>query len=187
MKNGISTAGISEFVAEVRDNPDEAQARYGVHLEWLTGTRSRVRTLPMQLGGHRLSRDFSWIIDEPRPLLGCDQGPNPQEFMLSAVGSCMMVAYSVGASVMGIQLEQLEIQVHGELDLRGFLGVDDEVPVGFREIRYEVTLSGDGTLEQFHYLHEQVAKRSPNRMTVAGGVPVRGSIRVPEPVDQVAQ
>jgi uncharacterized OsmC-like protein len=36
---------------------------------------------------------------------------------------------------MGIEVERIEVEVEGELDLAGTLGVSKEVPVGFERIR----------------------------------------------------
>lgn len=197
MINGISVSGLSEFVDEVARDPAEGCIAYGVRLDWETGTRSKVTTLPMTIGRHRVPRDFSWTIDEPRQLLGLNHSPNPQEYLLSGVGGCLLVGYAVGASVMGIVLDTLEVTVQGELDCRGFLHVADEagesstgepseIPVAFKSITYRVTIGGDGTDEQFAFLHDQVAQRSPNRMTIARGVPITGELTIARPTTHEA-
>ena len=178
MINGISTAGLGEFVAETQDDPHEAKARYGVALRWQTGTRGELSALPMHLGAHRITRNFRWLVDEPRQLLGTNQGPNPQELLLSGVAGCLMVAYVVGASAMCIRLDDLSIEVRGALDLRGFLGTDPDASVAFESIDYDVHIDGDGTPEQWHALHQNVIEHSPNRMTIARGVPVRGTLHL---------
>jgi uncharacterized OsmC-like protein len=112
--------------------------------------------------------------------LGTNHGPNPQELLLSGVGGCLLVSYAVGATVLGIQLDVLEVALEAELDLRGFLGTEPSVPVALAHIGYRVRLGGDGTREEFARLHEAVARQSPNRMTVAQGVPVEGTLEVVE-------
>ena len=49
----------------------------------------------------------------------------------------------------GITLDSLEIRTQGKLDLRGFLGLSDDVPPGYEAIDYEVRIKGDGTPERF--------------------------------------
>lgn len=178
MLNGISVTGLSEFVEEVKSDSEQANASYEVNLEWETGTRSRVKTGPMVLGHHKFNRDFEWVIDEPKQLLGLNHGPNPQECLLGGIGGCMLVTYSVGASVMGIQLEKLQIKVRGELDLKGFLNVDDSSPVHLKSIHYQVNIAGDGTKEQFELLHQKVKEKSPNRMLVEKPVPIIGGLTI---------
>ena len=65
MRNGIPAAGLSEPAHEIRDNPKQGIATYGVNAKYLSGTRAQVHALPMTLGAHRVNRDFSSMIDEP--------------------------------------------------------------------------------------------------------------------------
>lgn len=176
MRNGISVAGLSEFVHEIQESPKEGMAAYGVELNWQSGTRSKVQTLPMTVGTHTVSRDFSWEIDEPRQLLGCNHAPNPQEYLLSGVGACILVGFAVGASVMEVQLESLKVTVRGELNLSGFLDLDPEAPVSFSELNYRIDVVGDGTPEQFEILRQTALKQSPNAMTIMNQVPVQGEL-----------
>ena len=176
MRNGISISGLSEFVDEVKQTPSQAHASYAVNVQWQNGTRSRANTLPMQIGAHRVARDFSWTIDEPRQLLGSNHAPNPQEYLLSGLGSCIMVGFAVGASVKGIQLESLEVTVRGELNLAGFFGLADAAQVPFQKISYEITVSGDGNAEDFEDLHQKAVAHSPNAMTIANTVSLEGRL-----------
>lgn len=178
MKNGISAAALSEMAQEIAHDPAQGRAQYGVNVAWLSGTRAQVRALPMDLGGHNLNRDFSWQIDDPRQLGGTNHAPNPQEYLLSAMGSCLMVAFAVGASVMGIQLSMLEVEVRGELDLAGFLQVRDDAPVGLSQIRYTIRVKGDGTPAQFELLRQQAQAHSPNAMTLLNGVSLVGALEL---------
>jgi len=178
VRNGISVAGLSELAHEVRQEPRQGQAAYGVTVEWLSGTRAQVRTLPMVMGDRSVTREFQWLVDEPRQLGGSNHAPNPQEYLLSAVGSCLMVAYLVGASVLGIQLSRLEIELRSELDLGGFLATDTQAPVQVKGIQYSVRVSGDGTPAQFEELGRAAQAHSPNAMSLATGVPVHGTVVV---------
>ena len=178
MRNSIPLSAISEFANEIKQSPVEGIAKYGVELNWESATRSRVKALPMQLGEHIVNRQFEWIIDEPRQLLGTNQAPNPQEYLLSGLGACMMVAFTVGATIMKIQLDELKITVKGELNLAGVLNVDDCAPVGFKSITYTIDVSGDGTPEQFEELRQNAIKHSPNAMTLANGTELNGQLRV---------
>jgi len=178
MRNGIPVAGISELVEEIRRDPKQGQLRCGVGIDWQNGTRGQVRTLPLQFGPHQVSRDFSWVVDEPRQLGGGNHGPSPQEFLLSGVAACIMVGFAVGASVMGVQLESLRVEVQAELDLAGFLGITGASTVPLKSIRYQIMVAGDGTPEQFETLRREAETHSPNAMTVARGVPLDGTLKL---------
>lgn len=176
MRNGLPTASLSEFVNEVAAAPEEAVMKYGVGIEWESGTRSRTEARPMLVGPHRVSRSFTWKVDEPRQLMGNNHGPNPQELLLSGLGSCMMVSFVAGATAAGIQLESVRIDLDATLDLSGFLGIGTNAPVGFPEIRYTIHVTADATDEQLAELHRKSVIHSPNAQTVLNPVALTGAI-----------
>jgi len=51
-----------------------------------------------------------------------------------------MVAH---AAVRGIHIEELESELEGDIDLRGFLGLADDVPRGFTDIRVKFRVKAD--------------------------------------------
>lgn len=176
MRNSIPAAALSEFVNEVSDSPEEGLMRYGIEIDWESGTRSKTETKPMLVGPHRVSRSFSWKADEPRQLMGNNHGPNPQELLMSGLGSCMMVAFVAGATAEGIQLESVKIDFDGELDLRGFMGLGTNSAIGFPELSYRIHVVGDGTKEQFEDLHKKAIAHSPNAQTIMNPVQLKGEI-----------
>lgn len=176
MRNNIPTAALSEFVNEVAETPEEGLMAYGIEIDWESGTRTRTQTKPMLVGPHRVSRSFSWKADEPRQLMGNNHGPNPQELLLSGLGSCMMVSFIAGATAEGIQLESVKIDFDGVLDLRGFFGLGTNATVGFPQINYKIHVAGDATPEQFEDLHRKAIAHSPNAQTIANPVKLNGQI-----------
>jgi len=176
VRNSISTTALSEFVNEVRSEPAEGVLSYGIKIDWESGTRSKIEAKTMTVGPHRVSRAFSWKADEPRQLLGTNHAANPQELLLSGLGSCMMVSFLAGASAMGIQIETLEIEFDGTLDLRGFMGIESNSPVGFPDIRYQIRVTGDATAEKFEELHQTSVAHSPNAQSFLNPVALKGTL-----------
>ena len=66
---------------------------------------------------------------------------------MAAFNACIMVGYVASAAVIGVNLESVEIETEGELDLRGFLGIDPSVKPGYDSIQYTVRMKGDGEFE----------------------------------------
>ena len=176
MRNAIPTAALSEFVNEVAAAPEEAIMDYGLEVKWQSGTRAISETKPMKVGPHQVSRSFSWTSDEPRQLMGNNHGPNPQELLLSGLGSCMMVSFIAGATAEGIQLESVRIDFDATLDLRGFMGLGTNSTVGFPEIRYQIHVTGDATAEEFAELHRKSVAHSPDAQTILNPVHLNGDI-----------
>jgi uncharacterized OsmC-like protein len=117
-------------------------------------------------------------VDEPHELLGQNSAPNPQEMLMTALNACITVGYVAGAAVKGITLEKVEIDTAGELDLRGFLGIDPDVPPGYETLRYTVRLKGNGTPEQYREIHETVIRTSPNYFNVSRPIRIDAKLEV---------
>ena len=55
-------------------------------------------------------------------------------------------------------LTKLELEITGDIDLRGFLDIDPSIT----RLHYTVRLAGNGIREQFEKTHEVVQRTSPN-------------------------
>jgi len=174
--NGIDLDGLDDTIAAINANPACAQVAFRVKTEWKGQTRSESTVESYTLGGERIARNFTIVADEPMELLGTNGAPNPQELLMAAVNACMTVGYVAQAAVRGIRLEDCRIETEGELDLRGFLGLDEKVPPGYRRINYTVTLEGDGTREQFEEIHQAVMATSPNFFNMAQPIQMCGRL-----------
>lgn len=160
--NGIDVETLQQTIQLVKEDASQAATRWTVKSRWLDGTRTDHFVNSVEIGGRQINRQFQIQIDEPQELCGTDQFANPQEYLLAATNACMMVGYSAVAALMGITLTKLELEISGDIDLRGFLGVDPDVAPGYERLHYIVRLAGDGTTEQLNQLHETVQRTSPN-------------------------
>jgi uncharacterized OsmC-like protein len=89
------------------------------------------------------------VIDEPPGLLGEDTAPNPSEAILACLGSCLSVGIHANATMRGITLTKLELELEGEINITGVWGIGDlqEKRLGFTDIRVKVDLEGDASRE----------------------------------------
>ena len=107
--------------------------------------------------------------DEPAILAGEDEGANPVEHLLHALASCLTTSMVAHAAVRGIAIEELESELEGDIDLRGFLGLADDVPKGYTAIRAKFRVKADaGDLETLRRL----ANFSPVFNTLTSGTNV---------------
>lgn len=176
--NGIDTDALRDTIKAIADDPAKGDLGFRVVTRWAGKTRSEARSEAITLGGERQERDVLIAADEPESLLGDDTAPNPQELLLAALNACMLVGYVTSAAMAGVTLSKLEIETEGELDLRGFLGIDPRVKPGYDSLRYTVRIAGDGTPEQFEAIHASVSQLSPNRFNVAMPVRLDGTLVV---------
>jgi uncharacterized OsmC-like protein len=164
--NGIDVDALKQVVHDVAEDPAKGMVRFAVKSAWHGQTKSRATVESFHIGGQEVKRRFEIDVDEPLELLGQNTAPNPQEMLMTALNACIMVGYVAGAAMKGIRLEKVEIETSGELDLRGFLGIDASVPPGYETIHYTVTMKGDGTEADFREIHQTVMKTSPNYFNI---------------------
>jgi uncharacterized OsmC-like protein len=176
--NGLNLDALAAVAGEVQRDPSEGLVRFAVRTEWAGQTRSRSTVSGYELAGERIPRNFTIEADEPEELLGTNTAPNPQELLMSAVNACMMVGYVAGASLHGIKLHHVEIETTGQLDLRGFLGLDESVPPGYEQVDYTVRIAGEGTPEQFQEIHRTVMQTSPNYFNLARPIRMNGKLEL---------
>ena len=174
--NGIDLDALDETIDRVRADPCCGRAAFRVVTQWRGQTRSETRVESYTLDGEVRPRNFTIVADEPTELLGANSAPNPQELLMAAFNSCMIVGYVAQASMRGIRLDDCRIEIEGELDVRGFLGLDETVPPGHRRINYVVSLEGDGSREQFEEIHQAVMSTSPNFFNLAQPIQMCGKL-----------
>lgn len=174
--NGIDTDGIKELVRTIKQDHTRGLADFRVATQWQHGMHSETSVTSWSLGGKNLPHTFTIGIDEPRELCGQDQFANPQEYLLAAMNACMLNTFVAVCSLQGVELESLAFESEGQLDLRGFLGIDTSVKPGYDEIRYTIRVKGNGTPEQYRKAHEAMIATSPNYFNMANGIPLRAEL-----------
>jgi uncharacterized OsmC-like protein len=83
--------------------------------------------------------DWKLIADMPDKWGGNNLGPNPGFFGRGALGSCITIGYMRWAAKMGIQIDELEVEVHADYNTRGELGFDKIHP-GYNKVKYIVNI-----------------------------------------------
>ena len=160
--NGINVDDLFGLIDGVKREPAKGKTNWHVTTTWQGQARSRAEIESFEIGGEPVPRRFSIDIDEPHELGGSNSFANPQEHLIAALNACMTVGYVAQCAVRGITLESLAIETDGEIDLRGFLGIDPAVPPGYENLNYTVRIKGNGTKDQFAEIHHAVMATSPN-------------------------
>jgi uncharacterized OsmC-like protein len=168
--NGIDVDALGAFAQGVQQRPESGTAAFKVSTVWQGQTKTAATVASYRLGEKTIERSFDIAADEPAELLGTNTAPNPQELLLAALNACMSVGYAANAAVMGIRLDKLEIESFGQLDLRGFLGLDAAVKPGYEEVSYTVRIRSNAPREKLDELHAIVMKTSPNFSNFASAI-----------------
>jgi uncharacterized OsmC-like protein len=176
--NGINVDDLRALIDAVDKDASAGKTNWQVATTWQGQTRSRTEIASFRLGGEHIERRFSIDIDEPCELGGTNRAANPQEHLLAALNACIMVGYVAQCAVRGINIESLTIETEGDIDLRGFLGLDPNVAPGYESLKYTVRIKGDGTKEQFTEIHQAVMATSPNFYNVSRSVTLKPTLVV---------
>lgn len=110
------------------------------------------------------------VIDEPKFLGGTDQGPNPVELVLAALGGCLNVLIVSFAKQHDVEIRGSQVHVEGDLDPNGFLEKTPGVRPGYQEIRYHIEIDSPSSSERIQSLIEHVERVCPVK-DILRGVP----------------
>lgn len=176
--NGLNVDDVKALIASAAASPENSGTKWKVMSQWRGRTHNRSKVTSFHIGGEEVKREFAIDIDEPEELGGANQFANPQEHLLAAINSCMMVGYVAQCALRGITLDRLEIDIEGDIDLRGFLGIDENVAAGYESLTYTVRISGDATPEEFADVHAAVRATSPNFYNIARAVTMNDRLQV---------
>jgi uncharacterized OsmC-like protein len=172
--NGVNVEQLFKTIDLIKQKPEIARFKFRAANRWIGGTHSRATVKDfygaLQEDASRAPTVFD--LDEPPILLGNNQGINPVEYLLVALSGCMTTALIAYASARGISIKGLESRLEGDIDLRGFLGLSAEVPVGYQEIRVYFKMDADISEEQKEELVRMALKYSPVANTIAQQTPV---------------
>jgi uncharacterized OsmC-like protein len=171
--NGLDTEKLLQVVEQVKQNWEAGRTVWKASSKWKGGFQVETS-----------SREFTINFDEPEMLCGTNTAANPVEVVLQAYGACLTIGFAMNAAVRGIKLEDIQIDLEGEIDLPGFLGLEppeslnmDKLP-GYKSITVKIKIKGDADAETLKQLYEHVISTSPVGITLSRPVDIKTEIEV---------
>ncbi|HWQ90550.1 MAG TPA: OsmC family protein [Clostridia bacterium] len=174
IRNGVNVSKLGETILAVKQNPEIGQFKFRARNQWDTGAHN-VATLDTFYGTCREfehQRPIALDADEPPVLLGQDKGANPVEYVLAGLSACMTTTLAYHAAARGLNIDSINSQFEGDIDLQGLLDIDPKVRSGYREIRVKFKVKGDIDEKTI----QELVRKSPVYDTLAN--PVRIKIEV---------
>ncbi len=163
-------------VDAIQSNPAMAKVKYSAETQWEEDMRCSGKV-----------REFETMtIDEPAAFGGGDSAVSPADVLLVALGTCQEIMYVALASTMDIPLDEVKVEVKGDLDLRGLAGMDPEIPPGLLEMSYAVKIKSPAAVEDLKRLADVVENQCPLLDTITRSVKVTGKVNFNDSVDYVA-
>ncbi len=174
IRNGVDTEQMFGTLDAITADPSLAPFQFRVRNEWIDGAHNRSTMQRFYGAGQEdTSREEPFTIDagEPGVLLGHDTGANPAEALLHALAACLTTTLVYVAAARGVRLTHVSSTLEGDMDVRGCLGLSDEVRNGFDRIRVTFHVEGDAPDETLQQIVARAQARSAVYDMVAHGVP----------------
>jgi uncharacterized OsmC-like protein len=175
IRNGVDSEQMYGTLDAIKATPSLGTFQFRAHNHWIDGAHNRSTIQGFYGAGQEdSSRAKSFTLDagEPAVLLGVDTGPNPAEYLLHALAACLTTTLVYVATARKVRLTEVESTLEGDMDVRGALGLSDDVRNGFTRIRVSFKVKGDATPEKLREVVERAQQRSAVFDMVAHGVPV---------------
>ena len=176
--NGVDVDQLFGNIDAIKNAPVLGKFKFRVNNKWTNGGHNK--TTITNFHGIQQEHDhadpFVLDADEPPLLLGEDLGPNPVEYALTALVACVTTSLVYHAAAKGIKLNAVEARLEGDIDLRGFLGISDDVRRGYNNIRMYYKIDADVPDDQLEELVQMGTKYSPVFDTITNPVNVTAQL-----------
>ena len=150
---GVNLGQLRGLMGAIEEEPEVGKTVWKASSVWKKGDGFRSVA---HINEHEIA------MDEPEALGGSATAPNMVEMVLGAYGCCLTTGYVLNASLRGIELENVQIELDADLDLNGFLDIKEDTFAGYTDVRAKVRLTAPtANPEELQALHEQVTRTSP--------------------------
>lgn len=169
--NGVNVSEMAKTIDAIGEAPAISEFKFRAENTWKDGGKNQSQISGFYGACEEVKRDRAFVFDadEPPVLLGEDAGANPVEFALHALAACMTTSIVYHAAARGIEIESLSSRLEGDLNLKGFLGIDPATKRGYTEIRVVFDIKTEAGEETLHELYTF----SPVYEMINAAVPVK--------------
>jgi uncharacterized OsmC-like protein len=166
--NGVDIAALGDIISDFKADPETAKFEFRSSTDWqagaevnstFTGHKRRgvddSRAKPHQLAG-----------DEPVALLGGGKHVGPSGHLLHSMCHCLTVTTAYHGAARGVKIDSLRVEAEGSLDLQGFLGLNEKIKPGYKQIHLKAFIDSPNLPEEVLALFRYTQSRSPICSTV---------------------
>jgi uncharacterized OsmC-like protein len=174
-RNGVDVPTLFATLDAVKGTPAIAAFQFRAQNTWQSGTHSRTVFSDFYGATQEMQhRDVTVVeSDHPEVLVGADHAPTPVEYLLHAIAACVTSGVINIASARGVTLTKVSSTVTGDIDLRGILGLSDEVRNGYQGITVSFEIEGDADEDTLRAIVDQSRRRSAVYDVLTNGTSVQ--------------
>jgi len=162
VNNGVNVDALLAAREALKGAPAAANFTWRASCKWQNGTHSETTVQGFHgLGEEQKHKtEFSFSADHPEIFASEDQGATPVEFVLVGLASCLTAGVAAVAQARKIQLRSVSATLEAGMDIRGILGVDEDVRNGFDGIKVTYKIDADASPADIKAIVAQSQKRS---------------------------
>jgi uncharacterized OsmC-like protein len=142
--NGVDVNHVLGLIGGIEQVTDRSKFQFRLNNRWIDGGHNRSNIKEYFANGQEdVTRTTPFIVDADEPAVsgGSDSAPNPMEFVLHALASCLTSTMVYHASVQGIEIKSVESSLTGNMDVRGMLGMSDQVRKGYDRVKVSMSVN----------------------------------------------
>jgi uncharacterized OsmC-like protein len=172
--NGVNVTELFGTIDAIQNQPELAKFQFRASNKWINGTNNHTTVNALYGAGEGHNRENPFVLekDEPAVLLGTDRGANPVQYTLAALAGCLTTTLVCFAAAEGVELKEVESEFEGDADLRGFLGLDENIRMSCENIRVTFHIKSDVPREKLQELVKLAQSRSGVFDMITNKVPV---------------
>ena len=163
-ENGVNVQALLDAREVLKGAPEAAQFTWRATSTWKQGkgvaSSSTVQNF-FGLGTEQQHKTVSTFdIDHPEVFAAEDHSATPVEIVLAGLASCLTAGVAAVAQARKIQLRSVSATIEAGMDVRGILGMDEDVRNGFDGIKVTYKIDADASPEDIKAIVAQSQKRS---------------------------
>ena len=171
LTNGVDVGQIMNVIGAIEDDPGYAKFQFRATNQWIDGGLNRSRIKEFCAGNAEdttRAQAFMLDADEAPIIAGQDSAPSPVEYVLHALASCLTTSLVYHASVRDIEIEAVESSYTGDIDIRGLLGLAEDVRKGYNKVTVNMRVKSEASAEEL----TELAMYSPVYDMVSQSLPI---------------
>ena len=172
--NGVNITQLFDTINSIKENKTIAKFNFRAKNKWISGTENHTTVNDYYGAGKTFTRSepYVFVKDEPQILLGNDNGANPVEYLLTGLAGCITTSLVAHASARGVNIQSIESTLEGDIDLQGFLQLDENINPGYQGINISFKIESDASDETLQELIDLAKEASPVANTISRPTPI---------------
>ena len=166
--NGVNLDELEAALKEIGQQDGARHAPKRSRIQWLGGFRF-----------NSFVRNNTFIVEEPASTTGADNAPNSMEYVLGALGACLVTGFVLNATRRGIPIHNLEVALDSSQDnVLTFFGLSDEGHPGFQEIKAKLFVQAEADEATIREIWERSVATSPVGNSLARSVRITPELSI---------